>query len=66
MKSNLYIEYQEKQLNEKDLIAQAKKVFTSTGKKVSELKTLDLYVKPEENMAYCVFNEDGTADFSLD
>ena len=37
MKSTLYVEYQEKQLEEKDLVAKAKKVWTSTGKKVSEL-----------------------------
>lgn len=66
MKSTLYVEYQEKQLEEKDLVAKAKKVWTSTGKKVSELTSLQLYVKPEENMVYCVFNEDNTGEFPLD
>ena len=66
MKSTLYVEYQEKQLEEKDLVAKAKKVWTSTGKKVSELTSLQLYVKPEENMVYCVFNEDTTGEVPLD
>ena len=66
MKSNLYVEYQEKQLDEKELIAKAKKVWTDGGKKASELSSLQLYVKPEENMVYCVFNEDGKGEFSLD
>lgn len=66
MKSTLYVEYQEKQLEEKDLVTKAKKVWTSTGKKVSELTSLQLYVKPEENMVYCVFNEDITGEFPLD
>ncbi len=66
MKSTVYVEYQEKQLEEKELIAKAKKVWTSTGKKVSELTSLQLYVKPEENMAYCVFNDDMTSEFPLD
>lgn len=66
MKSTLYVEYQEKQLEEKDLVAKAKQVWTSTGKKVSELTSLQLYVKPEENMVYCVFNEDITGEFPLD
>lgn len=66
MKSTLYVEYQEKQMDEKDLIAQAKKIWTGSGKKISELTSLQLYVKPEENMAYCVFNEDTKGEFSLD
>ena len=66
MKSTLYVEYQEKQLEEKDLVAKAKKVWTATGKKVSELTSIQLYVKPEENMAYCVFNDDIKGEFPLD
>lgn len=66
MKSAVYVEYQEKQLNEKDLVAKAKKVWTATGKKVSELTSLQLYVKPEENMVYCVFNEDVKGEFPID
>lgn len=66
MKSTLYVEYQEKQLMEKDLVAKAKKIWTGSGKKVSELTSLQIYIKPEENMAYCVFNEDTKAEFTLD
>lgn len=66
MKSNLYIEFEEKQLNEKDLIATAKKIWTDSGKKVSELKSIQLYVKPHENKVYYVFNDDASGDFTLD
>lgn len=66
MKSTLYVEYQEKQLAEKDIIAKAKALWTGMGKKVSELTSLHVYVKPEENKAYCVFNDDTTAEFTLD
>ena len=66
MKSTLYVEYQEKQLAEKDLIAKAKTLWTASGKKISELTSLHIYVKPEEIMAYCVFNEDIKAEFTLD
>lgn len=66
MKSTLYVEYQEKQLEEKDLIAKAKKIWTDQGKKVSELTSIQLYVKPEENMAYAVFNDDVKGEFTLD
>ena len=33
MKSTVYVEYQEKQLEEKNLIAKAKKIWTDMGKK---------------------------------
>lgn len=66
MKSTLYVEYQEKQMDEKELVAKAKKIWTDGGRKVSELTSLQLYVKPEENMAYCVFNDDIQDEFSLD
>ncbi|MBE5941418.1 MAG: hypothetical protein E7264_02630 [Lachnospiraceae bacterium] len=66
MKSTLYVEYQEKQLEEKALVTKAKKIWTSMGKKASELTSLQVYVKPEENMVYCVFNDDIKGEFTLD
>lgn len=66
MKSTLYVEYQEKQMDEKDLVAKAKKIWTDEGRKISALTSLQLYVKPEENMAYYVFNDEIKGEFSLD
>ncbi len=66
MKSTLYVEYQEKQMNEKDLVAKAKQIWTDEGRKISALTSLQLYVKPEENMAYYVFNDEIKGEFSLD
>lgn len=66
MKSTLYVEYQEKQLTEKDIVAKAKKLWTDSGKKVSELTSLQVYIKPEENMVYCVYNDDIKNEFYLD
>lgn len=66
MKSNLYIEYQEKQFDEKELVKKVKKVWTSNGKKVSDLTSMQVYIKPEENMGYCIFNDDIPGEFPLD
>mgnify|MGYP004462764841 FL=1 len=66
MKSTLYVEYQEKQMDEKDLVAKAKKIWTDEGRKISALTSLQLYIKPEENMAYYVFNDEIKGEFSLD
>ncbi len=66
MKSTLYVEYQEKQLDEKDLLKKAKKIWTEKGKKIADLTSIQLYIKPEENMVYCVFNDDIKGEFTLD
>ena len=57
LKANLYVEFQGKQVESKELLAAAKKVWVEGGNKVKDLNTLDLYIKPEENAAYYVFNE---------
>ena len=66
MKTSTYVEFQGKQLDEKELIAKAKNIWVESGNKASDLNSLKLYVKPEENQAYYVFNEEVTGSFSLD
>ncbi|MDO4554831.1 MAG: DUF6465 family protein [Lachnospiraceae bacterium] len=65
MKANVYVEYQGKQVACKDILAEAKKVWVSEGNKVKDLKNVDLYVKPEENAVYYVFNEDESGKIEL-
>lgn len=66
LKSTFYLEFYGKQLDQADLVKAAKSIWTKSGKKASELTSLQLYVKPEENMVYYVFNEDETGSFSID
>ena len=66
MKSTFYIEYYGKQIDQASLVKEAKSIWTKSGKKASELTSLNLYVKPEENLAYYVFNNDETGSFSID
>ena len=56
IKVNAFVEYYGKQVEEKTVIANVKKAWTKSGKKVGDIKTLDLYIKPEENAAYYVIN----------
>ena len=50
---------------EKDIIARVKKAWTRSGKKVGDIKEMDLYIKPEENAVYYVINgtETGAVEF---
>jgi hypothetical protein len=68
MKSTFNVEFGANKIESKEVIAAAKKVWTDEGgmnRKLKDLKQLDLYVKPEENAVYCVFNEDETGSFPL-
>ncbi len=65
MKSSVYLEYQEKQINEADIIAQAKQIWKDAGNTVASLTSMKLYVKPEENTVYYVFNDDTEGSFNL-
>ena len=58
IKTTLFVEYYGKQVQEKDMIASVKKAWTKSGKKVADIKTMALYVKPEENSVYYVINGD--------
>lgn len=65
IKVKTFIEYYGKQVEEKDVIASVKKAWTKKGKKVGDIKTMELYVKPEEAAVYYVINgtESGAVAF---
>ena len=50
-----------RQVEEKDMIAAVKKAWTKENKKkVGDIKDIALYIKPEDNAAYYVINEQYT------
>lgn len=56
MKTSVVVEYKGKQVEEKEMIAAVKKAWTKSGRRIGEIKTMTLYVKPEENAVYYVIN----------
>lgn len=60
MKTSIFVEYQGKQVEDKAMIAAVKKVWTEAGHKVGDMKTVELYIKPEEASIYYVINETET------
>lgn len=56
IKVKAVVEYYGKQVEEKDMIAAVKKAWTKSGRKVADIKTIDLYIKPEEDAVYYVIN----------
>lgn len=68
MKSTFNVEYGENKIESKAVIAAAKKIWVDEGnknRKVKDLLKLDLYLKPEENAVYYVFNDDESGSFPL-
>lgn len=60
IKIKTVVEYYGKQVDEKDIIANVKKAWTKSGKKVGDIKDIELYIKPEEAAVYYVINKTET------
>ena len=66
LKANVTLQFAEKSYTEESLTAIAKDVWTyDLNQDVAELKTVELYVKPEEGLCYYVFNGDVTGSFVI-
>ncbi len=66
VKTSIRVQYNGKDVSTDDLIKEAKAAWSKeTGKKAADLKSLDLYVKPEENMVYYVVNGNELGSFPL-
>lgn len=58
VKSTVYVQFGGKELTEKEIVAACKKAYADMAEG-EDLKTLEIYIKPEEHAAYFVAN--GTA-----
>lgn len=65
MKISVYVEFYGEQVSQDELVEAAKKIWADSGKKAADLKSIALYVKPEEDRAYYVFNGDETGSFHI-
>lgn len=63
-KTTVVVEFYGKQVNTADIVAKAEKAYTDAHKD-AEIKTLEVYVKPEEDAAYYVVNGEGSDDFKV-
>lgn len=65
IKVSTYIQYLGKQVEEKTLLAAIKKSWTKSGNKVGDIKSVEMYIKPEDQMVYYVINgtENGSVPF---
>lgn len=57
MKPEVFIQYQGKEAIVEEAIEKAKAEFVADGHRVSSIKSLQIYLKPEEYAAYYVINQ---------
>ena len=66
VKANISVQFSGKEYKTEDFVKIAKDVWQyDLGKKVADFKTVDLYVKPEENAVYYVINGEVTGNFAI-
>lgn len=57
-KTNVELQFAGKSISYDSLVKTAKEAFVNAGHKESEMKSIALYVKPEESMVYYVINDE--------
>ena len=65
IKVNAIVEHYGRQISEQDIIANVKRAWTNSGKNEKDIKSIELYIKPEENAVYYVVNETETGAVAL-
>ena len=65
IKTSVVVQFAGKEVAEKDLIAAVKKAYTKKGNKVGDIKTIEIYVKPEESAVYYVINGTTSGSFGI-
>ncbi len=66
LKTELHVQFADQSLTQDDLVKIAKDVWKyDLNQKVSDLKTIELYVKPEERKTYYVMNKEFTGSFGI-
>lgn len=66
VKETIYLQYLGKEIDKDDLMKKVKEVWTKELKnKVGDMKSVTLYLKPEENRAYFVINGDVTGSVEM-
>lgn len=65
-KANVYLQYLGKEFSTKDILVKAKDTWMKeSGKGPEDIKSINIYLKPEEFAAYYVINDDATGKIEL-
>ena len=65
IEKSVVVEFGGRQVAAKDVLAQAEKAYAKTHPG-TVIKSIELYISPEQNAAYYVVNGEGSDDFRID
>lgn len=63
--TDVYVQYGSVELKAKDIVQKVKNIYSENGKSVDDIDTLKVYIKPEENVAYYVINDEEKGSVGL-
>ncbi len=63
--TDVFIQYGDREVPAKDVVARVKEAYVEEGHKLSSIKTVQVYIKPEENAAYYVINKKAAGRIDL-
>ena len=61
----IFLQFNEQEVEIGTVEANVKKAWKDAGKKLNEIETLDIYVKPQEGKAYYVVNKETEGKIDL-
>ncbi len=65
MKTSTIIQYDNLEVDEKNIITNIKQLWLNQGKKLKDIKDIQLYIKPTERTVYYVINSELTGSLAL-
>lgn len=65
MKGNLFIEYADRKIEYNQIFSTLKELWKGEGKKIKDIKNVELYYKPQENSCYYVINSECKGKFEI-
>ncbi len=65
MDTNVLIQYGGQEAAAKEVVARVKEAYVNEGHKLSTIKSVSVYIKPEENAAYYVINKKSAGKIDL-
>lgn len=63
--SRVYVQYADAEVITSELVEQVKEAWVASGHRISSVKSMDVYIKPEDKSAYYVINGKDTGKIEL-
>lgn len=64
-KDEVYIQYKDTEVRTTDILEKARENYVANGHKLTDIKEVQVYIKPEDNKAYYVVNHKDIGKFEL-